>query len=87
MEQLTVGASANLIDNCGLQVDHHAPRDVLPSPCFREKSIEGIVTTTNSFIAGHLAIRLDAVFQAERDLQREQPNKGLNPESPQEGTL
>ena len=69
MEQLPVCASANLIDNCGLQVDHHATRDMLPSPCFGEKSIEGIVTTANSFIAGHLAIWLNAVFQAKRDLK------------------
>jgi hypothetical protein len=39
---------------------------MLPSPCFGEKSIEGIVTTANSFIAGHLAIWLNAVLQTKK---------------------
>jgi hypothetical protein len=29
-----------------------------------EECVEGVVTTTNGLVTGHLAIRLDTVFQA-----------------------
>jgi len=38
---------------------------VLPSTGFGEESVEGIVASANGLIAWHLAIRLDAVLQAE----------------------
>jgi hypothetical protein len=39
---------------------------VFPSTGFGEESIEGIIASANGLIAWHLAIRLDAVLQAEK---------------------
>jgi hypothetical protein len=36
------------------------------SPCFREERIEGVISSTDGFVAGHLAIRLYSVFQTEQ---------------------
>jgi len=65
VEQLAVGTSANLIDDSGLKVHHHAARHVLASAGFREEGVEGIITATDGLIGGHLAIRLDTVLEAE----------------------
>lgn len=46
------------------QVDHHGSRDVLPSSRFTEKSVERVVSSADSFVAGHLTIRLNSMFQA-----------------------
>ena len=37
---------------------------MLASPSFREEGVEGVITTANGLVGGHLAIRLDAVLQA-----------------------
>jgi hypothetical protein len=39
---------------------------VLTSACFTEESIEGVVTSANSFIARHLTIRLNTMFEAKK---------------------
>jgi hypothetical protein len=39
---------------------------VLSGTSFGEKGVEGIITTTDSLIGGHLTIRLDTVFQTEQ---------------------
>jgi len=65
MEELTVCASAHLVDDSWLEINHDAPRDMLASAGFTEEGIERIVATTNSFVAGHLTIWLNAVFEAE----------------------
>jgi hypothetical protein len=36
---------------------------MLSSASFTEECIEGVISTANSFVARHLAIRLDSVFQ------------------------
>jgi hypothetical protein len=66
VEQLTVSPSANLVDNSRLQIDKDAARHVLPGPSLREKGIESIVTSADGLVRGHLAIRLNAVLQAEK---------------------
>jgi hypothetical protein len=38
---------------------------VLTGTSFREKGVEGVITTTDCLIAWHLPIGLDAVFEAE----------------------
>lgn len=38
---------------------------MLSSSSFREEGVEGVITATDGFITGHLAIRLDAVLEAE----------------------
>jgi len=34
--------------------------------CFREECVESIIASANGLVAGHLAIRLNAMFQAEQ---------------------
>jgi len=66
MEQLTVGASTDLINDGGLQIDEDGTRNVLAGTGFGEKGVEGIITATDGLIGGHLTIRLDAVLEAEK---------------------
>ena len=37
---------------------------MLASPCLTEEGVEGVISSPNSRITWHLAIRLDAMFQA-----------------------
>ena len=64
VEELAVGASANLINDCGFQVYKHCPGHMLASACLTEEGVEGVVSSPNSLITWHLAIRLNAVFLA-----------------------
>jgi len=66
VEELTVGASTDLINHSRLQVHEHAARHVLAGTSLREESVERIITATNGLVAWHLTIRLDAVLQAEQ---------------------
>jgi hypothetical protein len=66
VEELTIGSSTDFINDSGLQIDEHASRNVFASTSFREKGVESIITSTNSFVRGHLTIRLDTVLQAEK---------------------
>ena len=36
---------------------------MLASPCLTEEGVEGVVSSPNSLVTWHLAIRLNAVFQ------------------------
>jgi len=65
VEELTVGTSADFIDDGGFEIDEDSAGDVLTSTSFREKGVEGIITTTDGLIRGHLTIRLDTVFETE----------------------
>jgi hypothetical protein len=38
---------------------------MLTSTSFGEEGVEGIITTTDGLVRGHLTIRLDTVFKAE----------------------
>jgi hypothetical protein len=62
--QLTVGASAHLIDHSRLKVHVHAARHVLASTSLREKGVERVVAAADGLVRGHLAVRLDAVLKA-----------------------
>jgi len=64
VEQLAVGAGTDLIDNGGLQIDEDGTGDVLASASLAEEGVEGVVTTADGLVGGHLAVRLDAVLQA-----------------------
>ena len=37
---------------------------MLASPSLREEGVEGVITTANGLVGGHLAVGLDAVLQA-----------------------
>ena len=64
VEQLTVGSSADLINNGWLQIDHDSTGDVLAGASLAEEGVEGVITASDGLVRGHLTIRLDAVLQA-----------------------
>jgi len=39
---------------------------MLASACLAKESVEGVITTTDSFVTWHLPIRLNAVLEAEK---------------------
>ena len=51
-------------DDSGLQVHKDSSGDVLSSSSLTEEGVEGVVSSSDGFVAGHLSIRLDAMFQA-----------------------
>jgi len=65
VEQLSVGTSSDLIDDGRFQVEEDSSWDVLAGTSLREEGVEGIVTTTDGLVRGHLTIRLDTVLEAE----------------------
>lgn len=69
VEELAVSAGPHFINDGGLKINKHSPRDVLSCAGLAEKGVESIVTSTDSLITWHLAIRL----QKERgDLEAEE---------------
>lgn len=64
VEELAVGAGANFIDDRGFQVYEHCPGHMLASSCLTEEGVEGVISSPNGLVTWHLAIRLDAMFQA-----------------------
>jgi len=64
VEQLTVGTSANLVNDGRLKVQEDGTRDVFAGTSFGEKGVEGVVTTTDGLVRRHLTIRLDTVLEA-----------------------
>jgi hypothetical protein len=63
VEKLTVSSGSDLIDDSWFQVDEYSTRDMFTSTSFTEESVERVITAPNSFITGHLTIRLDTMFQ------------------------
>ena len=62
MEELAVGASSDLIGDSGFEIQEYGARHVFAGSSLGEESIEGVVSASNCFVRGHLAIGLDAVF-------------------------
>jgi hypothetical protein len=58
VEELAISSGPDFIDDSRLKINKDSTRDVLPSTSFTEKGVESIVTSTNSFVTRHLAIRL-----------------------------
>lgn len=56
--------TGTVTDDGGLQVHKDGSGDVLPRAGLKEKGVEGVVPSSDGFVARHLAVRLDAVFQA-----------------------
>jgi len=52
-----------LTNDSRFQVNEHSSGDILPRTGLTEESVEGVVTSTNGFIGGHLSIRLYAMLQ------------------------
>jgi len=55
VEELPVGAGADLVDHGGLEVDEHRAGDVLARTGLGEEGVEGIVAATDGLVGGHLA--------------------------------
>ena len=53
-----------ITNHCGFQIDEDGTRDMLAGPGLTKEGVEGVVSTPNSLVTGHLTIRLDAVLQA-----------------------
>mmetsp|Transcript_52419 Transcript_52419/g.156418 ORF Transcript_52419/g.156418 Transcript_52419/m.156418 type:complete len:286 (-) Transcript_52419:111-968(-) len=66
MEELPVGAGANLVHHRRLEVHKDATRHVLTCAGLAEEGVEGVVTTADGLVARHLTIGLDAVLEAEQ---------------------
>jgi len=64
VEQLAVCASAHLINYSWLQINKDGTWHMLASACLAEEGVEGVISTSDGLITGHLAIRLDTVLQA-----------------------
>jgi len=64
VEELSVGTSSDFIDDGRFQVEEDSSGDVLASTSFGEESVEGIITTSDGLVRGHLTIRLDTMFEA-----------------------
>jgi len=65
VEELAVCASADLVNDGGLQIEEDSARDVLSGTSFGEKGVEGIVSAANGLVRGHLTIGLNTMLEAE----------------------
>ena len=59
-----VGGYPKPTDDSGFQIDEDGAGHVFAGTGLTEESVEGVIATSNGLVAGHLAIRLDAVLQA-----------------------
>jgi len=64
VEQFAVGSGTDFISNGGFKIDEDGTRDVLAGTGFREEGVEGIITSTDGLVGGHLTVGLDAVLEA-----------------------
>ena len=64
VEELTVSATTDFVDDGGLEIDEDGARDVLAGSGFAEEGVEGVVGYTEGGVTWHHAIGLDAMFQA-----------------------
>jgi hypothetical protein len=65
VEELTVGASADLVNDGGLQIDEDTAGNVLAGTGLGEEGVERVITATDGLVGGHLTVRLDTVLEAE----------------------
>ena len=66
VEELSVGTSADLINDGGLQVEEDASWDVFAGTSLREEGVESIIATTDGLVGWHLTVGLDTVLEAEK---------------------
>ena len=64
MEELTVGAGSDFIDDGRLEINEDGAGHVLSCSSFAEEGVEGVVSTSNGLVARHLTVWLDAVLEA-----------------------
>ena len=66
VEQLSVGSGSDFINNGGFQIQEYGSGNVFSGTGFREKGVEGIISSSDGFVRGHLSVRLDSVFKTEQ---------------------
>ena len=66
MEELSVGSGSDLIDDGGFEIKEDGSGDVLSGASLTEEGIEGIITSSDSFVGGHLSVGLDSVLKTEQ---------------------
>ena len=52
-----------LTNDCGLEIHKHSSGDVLPSSSLTEEGVEGIISSSNGFVTGHLSVWLNPMLQ------------------------
>ena len=52
-----------ITDHSWLQVNEDGTRHVLPSAGLAEEGVEAVISSSDRLVAGHLAVRLDPMFQ------------------------
>ncbi len=52
-----------ITNDSGLQIDKDSTGDMFASSSFTEEGVEGVISTSNGLVTGHLAIRLDSMLQ------------------------
>mgnify|MGYP000913770465 FL=1 len=65
MEELSVGASSDLIDDGWLEIEEDSAGNVLASTSLGEEGVESVVATTDGLVGRHLTVWLDTVLEAE----------------------
>jgi len=65
VEELSVGAGSDLIDDGWLEIEEDATGNVLAGTSLGEEGVESIVATADSLVGGHLTVGLDTVLEAE----------------------
>jgi hypothetical protein len=65
VEQLSVGAGSDFIDDGGFQIEENTSGDVFASSGLGEEGVEGIVTSSNGLVRWHLAVWLNTMLKAE----------------------
>ena len=55
VEELAVGAGADLVDHGGLEIEEDSAGDVLASTSLGEEGVESVVAATDGLVGGHLA--------------------------------
>ena len=55
VEELAVGAGADLVDHGGLEIEEDSTGDVLASTSLGEEGVESVVAATDGLVGGHLA--------------------------------
>jgi len=63
MEKLSVSSGTDFIDYCWFKIDENGSWNVFSSSSFTEEGVEGIISTSNSFVTWHLTIRLDSMLK------------------------
>jgi hypothetical protein len=64
VEELSVGASSDFVDDGWFEVNKDATWDVLASTSLGEEGVERVVAAANGLVGWHLAIRGNAVLEA-----------------------